>query len=121
MHDPDLDELTAVLAGGPADLGGRRRPRSGTWGVDGTAADQQLAGHYGSRHDTPAAWTIYREDRVTGRRTAMTAYVAVLLVWCWFVGIPNDPAGILLWIWLRACSSRRSVTSTSGGTGGRSC
>jgi hypothetical protein len=30
----------------------------------------------------------------------MTAYAVVLLLWCWFVGIPNDPAGVIVWIWL---------------------
>src|SRR5262245_18581911 len=30
----------------------------------------------------------------------MTAYVLLLLAWCWFIGIPNDPAGVVLWIWL---------------------
>lgn len=34
------------------------------------------------------------------RTTAMTAYAVLLLAWCWFVGIPNDPAGVVLWIWL---------------------
>ena len=34
------------------------------------------------------------------RRTATTAYAVLLLAWCWFVGIPNDPAGVVLWIWL---------------------
>jgi len=33
------------------------------------------------------------------RRTAMTAYAVLLLAWCWFVGIPNDPAGVVVWIW----------------------
>lgn len=30
----------------------------------------------------------------------MTAYAVALLLWSWFVGIPNDPAGVILWIWL---------------------
>ncbi|WP_081795033.1 phosphatase PAP2 family protein [Nocardioides sp. URHA0020] len=34
------------------------------------------------------------------RTTAMTAYAALLLAWCLLVGIPNDPAGVVLWIWL---------------------
>ena len=29
----------------------------------------------------------------------MTAYAVVLLLWCALVGIPNDPAGVVLWIW----------------------
>ena len=34
------------------------------------------------------------------RRTAMAAYAVVLLLWCWLVGVPNDPAGVIVWIWL---------------------
>ena len=34
------------------------------------------------------------------RRTATSAYAVALLAWCWFVGIPNDPAGVVVWIWL---------------------
>lgn len=34
------------------------------------------------------------------RRTATTAYAVGLLLWCLLVGIPNDPAGVVLWIWL---------------------
>jgi hypothetical protein len=34
------------------------------------------------------------------RNRALTAYVVLLLAWSWFVGIPNDPAGVVLWIWL---------------------
>jgi membrane-associated phospholipid phosphatase len=34
------------------------------------------------------------------RVRAMTAYAALLLAWSWFVGIPNDPIGVCLWIWL---------------------
>ncbi|WP_056153246.1 MULTISPECIES: phosphatase PAP2 family protein [unclassified Nocardioides] len=34
------------------------------------------------------------------RRTAMATYVVVLLAWCLLVGIPNDPAGVILWIWV---------------------
>ncbi len=30
----------------------------------------------------------------------MAAYAVVLLAWCWLVGIPNDPAGVIVWIWL---------------------
>lgn len=30
----------------------------------------------------------------------MTAYAVALLLWCVLVGIPNDPAGVILWIWL---------------------
>jgi len=38
-------------------------------------------------------------DRVT-RRTAITAYAVLLLGWCALIGIPNDPAGVVVWIWL---------------------
>ena len=34
------------------------------------------------------------------RRTATTAYAVLLLLWSWYVGIPNDPAGVIVWIWL---------------------
>ena len=62
VHDPELDDLTALLAGPD-------RPTwlvvagtsLGTWGVDGTAADQLLAEHY-DRATTAGDWTIYRED-----------------------------------------------------------
>jgi hypothetical protein len=30
----------------------------------------------------------------------MTAYAVVLAVWCLVIGIPNDPAGVVLWIWV---------------------
>lgn len=34
------------------------------------------------------------------RSTALAAYAVALLTWCWYVGIPNDPAGVIVWIWL---------------------
>jgi hypothetical protein len=33
------------------------------------------------------------------RTRAMTAYAVLLVVWSCVVGIPNDPAGVVLWIW----------------------
>jgi hypothetical protein len=30
----------------------------------------------------------------------MAAYVVALLAWSWLIGIPNDPAGVILWIWV---------------------
>ncbi|MXG88695.1 phosphatase PAP2 family protein [Nocardioides flavescens] len=36
------------------------------------------------------------------RPVAVAAYAVVLLVWCAVVGIPNDPIGIALWLWLFA-------------------
>jgi membrane-associated phospholipid phosphatase len=39
---------------------------------------------------------------VTGRAArvrAMTVYAVLLLAWSWFVGIPNDPIGVCIWIW----------------------
>jgi hypothetical protein len=39
----------------------------------------------------------------TGRRVlAVTAYAVALVAWCWLVGIPNDPIGVALWLWLLA-------------------
>jgi hypothetical protein len=38
----------------------------------------------------------------TARVLAVTAYAAALLLWCWLVGIPNDPIGVALWLWLLA-------------------
>ncbi len=34
------------------------------------------------------------------RRTALAAYAVALLLWSLLVGIPNDPAGVIIWIWL---------------------
>jgi hypothetical protein len=34
------------------------------------------------------------------RTAAMIGYAVVLLLWSWFVGIPNDTVGVVLWIWL---------------------
>jgi hypothetical protein len=37
----------------------------------------------------------------TGPRTAaMLGYSVLLLLWSWVVGIPNDPVGVVLWVWL---------------------
>ncbi len=36
---------------------------------------------------------------MTARTRALTAYAAALLVWSLVVGIPNDPAGVIIWIW----------------------
>ncbi|HEX4191214.1 MAG TPA: phosphatase PAP2 family protein [Marmoricola sp.] len=33
------------------------------------------------------------------RTRAMTAYVVAFLVWTHFIGLPNDPIGIFLWMW----------------------
>ena len=38
----------------------------------------------------------------TARVLAVTAYAVALLLWCWLVGIPNDPIGVALWLWLLA-------------------
>jgi PAP2 superfamily protein len=38
----------------------------------------------------------------TGRVLAVTAYAVALFLWCWLVGIPNDPIGVSLWLWLLA-------------------
>ena len=36
------------------------------------------------------------------RVLAVTAYAVALLVWSWLIGIPNDPIGVALWLWLLA-------------------
>jgi hypothetical protein len=38
----------------------------------------------------------------TTRTLAVAAYAVVLLAWCWLVGIPSDPPGVTLWLWLLA-------------------
>ena len=61
VHDPELDDLTALLTGD-------RRPtwvvvagRSlGSWGIDGSTANRALHEHY-ARATTAGDWTIYRE------------------------------------------------------------
>jgi len=44
------------------------------------------------------------------RVLAVTAYAVVLLAWAWVVGIPNDPIGISLWLWLLAICWRLDVS-----------
>jgi hypothetical protein len=39
---------------------------------------------------------------VTKRTKAMLGYAVLLLSWSWFVGIPNDTIGVILWAWLGA-------------------
>ena len=34
------------------------------------------------------------------RPTRAAAYAVALLAWSWFIGIPNDPAGVIIWIWI---------------------
>jgi len=41
-------------------------------------------------------------ERVSRRALAVTAYAVALLLWCWLIGIPNDPIGVALWLWLLA-------------------
>ena len=36
------------------------------------------------------------------RALAVAAYAVALVLWSWLVGIPNDPIGIALWLWLLA-------------------
>ena len=38
--------------------------------------------------------------RTAPRTAAMLGYAALLALWSWFVGIPNDPGGVVLWVWL---------------------
>jgi membrane-associated phospholipid phosphatase len=40
------------------------------------------------------------------RVLAVGAYAVALVLWCWLVGIPNDPIGIALWLWLLAIAWR---------------
>ena len=40
------------------------------------------------------------------RVLAVTAYAVAFLLWCWLVGIPNDPGGVALWLWLLAIAWR---------------
>lgn len=47
-----------------------------------------------TRTDLP---TPVRKHRA--RTLAMAVYAALLLAWSWWVGIPNDPAGVIVWIW----------------------
>ena len=58
-----------------------------------------LAEHY-SAATTAGDWTIYRERRPVTRRTRAWRRTSWRCsAWCWFVGIPNDPAGVIIWIW----------------------
>jgi len=43
---------------------------------------------------------------MTRRVLAVTAYGVAFLVWSWLVGIPNDPIGVALWLWLLAIAWR---------------
>ncbi|KRF16924.1 hypothetical protein ASH02_02370 [Nocardioides sp. Soil796] len=38
--------------------------------------------------------------RPVARARALVGYVVVLAVWIHFIGIPNDPIGVTLWLWL---------------------
>jgi membrane-associated phospholipid phosphatase len=40
-----------------------------------------------------------RDWRAT-RPWAMAGYAVLLTLWCWLVGIPKDPGGVFLWLWL---------------------
>ena len=82
VHDPDLDDLTALLGGlGPADLAGGRRRLAGHLGRRRHRRRPAARRALRSRHDSRRLDHLPRGRRVT-RRTAMTAYVVVLLVWC---------------------------------------
>jgi membrane-associated phospholipid phosphatase len=39
---------------------------------------------------------------VTRRTLWVTAYAVAFLVWCAVIGIPNDPVGVAIWLWLLA-------------------
>jgi hypothetical protein len=38
--------------------------------------------------------------RPVARTAAMIGYAVLLLLWSWFIGIPNDTVGVVLWVWL---------------------
>ena len=102
VHDPELRDLgDAPRRLRPPDLGRRRRQVPRLLGHRRHGRQPGARRPLRSRATTAGDWTIYRErtGRVT-RRTATTAYAVLLLAWCWFVGIPNDPAGVVVWIWL---------------------
>lgn len=62
VHDPELDELSALLRGEDRPTWVVVAGRSlGSWGIDGTVADAVLADHY-ALASSAGDWTIYRED-----------------------------------------------------------
>ena len=48
---------------------------------------------------------------MTRRGPAVTAYVVALVLWCAVIGIPNDPVGVALWLWLLAICWRLDPSS----------
>ena len=46
---------------------------------------------------------------MTRRVLAVTAYAVALFLWCWLAGIPNDPIGVALWLWLLAIIRMRAM------------
>ena len=68
-----------------------RRPRRARHGL--------RAGHQGRQvHHLPPL-----TGRVsTGAVLAVAAYAVPCSSWCWVIGIPNDPIGVALWLWLLA-------------------
>ena len=52
--------------------------------------------------------------RPGARTAAMLSYAALLLLWSWLIGIPNDTVGVILWVWLGAVAwhvdSRRETS-----------
>lgn len=62
VHDPDLSDLSTLLASSDRPtwliVAGRSLD---TWGVDATVADRYLRDHY-TRATTAGRWTIYRSD-----------------------------------------------------------
>lgn len=40
------------------------------------------------------------------RALALAAYAVALVAWCGIVGLPNDPIGVALWLWLLAIAWR---------------
>ncbi len=37
---------------------------------------------------------------MTPRSAGMLGYATLLLSWSWFIGIPNDSVGVVIWVWL---------------------
>jgi hypothetical protein len=44
--------------------------------------------------------TVEASPRGSRRRWAMVGYAVLLTTWCVAVGIPKDPGGVFLWLWL---------------------
>ena len=76
------------------------------WELDFTKAQRgarrrlRRGGHGRQVHHLPPHRRMTRS--IDARVLAVAAYAVALLLWCWLVGIPNDPIGVALWLWLLA-------------------